>query len=105
MIFARTLGYLFYRLKQPAVIGEVVAGIILGGIVLFYFSGQNFTFLNYSFSVPNLDFQSQEFYVLAQIGILFLLFISGLETSISKLKKTGKSSTFVAIGGVLVPLF
>jgi Kef-type K+ transport system membrane component KefB len=42
--------------------------------------------------------------LLAEIGILFLLFISGLETSISKLKKTGKASTFVAIGGVIAPL-
>lgn len=61
--------------------------------------------MNYSFSAPNLNFQSPEFYLLAQIGILFLLFISGLETSISKLKKTRKSSTFVAVGGVIVPLF
>ena len=105
LIFARILGYIFYKLKQPAVIGEIFAGIILGGIFLYYFTGQKVSFLNYSFYAPNLNYQSPEFYLLAQVGILFLLFISGLETSISNLKKTGKSSTFVAIGGVLVPLF
>ena len=104
LIFARLLGYLFSKLKQPAVIGEILAGILLGGIVLFYFSGQKYTFMNYTIPIPELSFYTGEFNLLAQIGILFLLFISGLETSISQLKKTGKSSTFVAIGGVVVPL-
>jgi len=96
---------LFYKLKQPAVIGEIIAGIFLGGVVLFFFSGQQFTISNYVISPPKLDyFNSAEFVLLAEIGILFLLFISGLETSISKLKKTGKASTFVAVGGVIAPL-
>lgn len=104
LIFARALGYLFYKLKQPAVMGEIVAGIFLGGIVLFFFSGQQFTIANYVISPPEFSFQLAEFKILAQIGILFLLFISGLEISLSKLKKTEKASSFVAIGGVLLPL-
>lgn len=57
-------------------------------------------------SSPNLSqlFQSSEFILFAEIGILFLLFISGLETSISKLKKTEIASSYVAIGGVILPL-
>ena len=74
-------------------------------MVVFFFSGQNFTIFNYVISPPIFDFKSNEFVLLAEIGILFLLFISGLETSISKLKKTGKASTFVAIGGVIAPFF
>ena len=104
LIFARALGYLFYKLKQPAVMGEIVAGIFLGGIVLFFFSGQQFTIANYVISPPEFSFQWAEFKILAQIGILFLLFISGLEISLSKLKKTEKASSFVAISGVLLPL-
>lgn len=104
LIFARAFGYLFYKLKQPAVIGEIITGIFLGGIVLFFFSGQQFTISNYVISPPELSFQWTEFELLAQIGILFLLFISGLEISLSKLKKTEKASSFVAIGGVLLPL-
>ncbi len=106
LIFARVLGFLFYKLKQPAVIGEIIAGIILGGIAVFAFSGQNFIFFDYILSTPNLSklFQSSEFILFAEIGILFLLFISGLETSISKLKKTEKASSFVAVGGVILPL-
>jgi Kef-type K+ transport system membrane component KefB len=107
LIFARVLGFLFHKLKQPAVIGEIIAGIFLGGLGVFVFSGRNFTILSYSISTINLNdlMQSQEFYLLAQIGILFLLFISGLETSFSSLKKTEKASLYVAIGGVILPLF
>ena len=104
LIFARALGYLFYKLKQPAVMGELIAGIFLGGVALFVFSGQTFTISNYVVSPPTFDFHSAEFVLLAKIGILFLLFISGLEISLSKLKKTEKASSFVAVGGVLLPL-
>lgn len=104
LIFARALGFLFHKLKQPAVVGEIVAGIFLGGIVLYFFSGQTFTILNYTVSPSKFSFHWDEFVFFAEVGILFLLFISGLETSISKLKKTEKASSFVAIGGVIVPL-
>jgi Kef-type K+ transport system membrane component KefB len=106
LIFARVLGYLFHRLKQPAVIGEIIAGIFLGFLGVFVFSGRNFTLFSYSISTINLNelLRSQEFYLLAQIGILFLLFISGLETSFSSLKKAEKASLYVAIGGVILPL-
>ena len=107
LIFARVLGFLFHKLKQPAVIGEIIAGIFLGGLGVFVFSDRNFSIFSYSISTINLKdlLQSQEFYLLAQIGILFLLFISGLETSFSSLKKTEKASLYVAIGGVILPLF
>lgn len=106
LIFARFLGFLFHRLNQPVVIGEIIAGIILGGIAIFAFSGQDFRFFNYVITPPNLSslYQSSEFILFAEIGILFLLFISGLETSISKIKKTEKASSFIAVGGVVFPL-
>ncbi len=104
LIFARLLGYIFDRLKQPAVIGEIIAGIILGGLGLVVFSGQSFSFFNFTFSLPQLSYNSEEFKLFAEIGILFMLFISGLQTSLSKLKKMGKPSSFVAIGGIVLPL-
>jgi Kef-type K+ transport system membrane component KefB len=51
-----------------------------------------------------LNYLSLEFDFLANIGILFLLFISGLSTSFDQLKSIGKTSTYTAIGGVIVPL-
>jgi Kef-type K+ transport system membrane component KefB len=103
LVFARVLGYIFNRLKQPAVIGEIIAGIIIGGIAL-YLSSKSFTFLGSHYHFVELNFYRwPEFEFLAELGILFLLFISGLETSLSKLKKMGKSSLSVAIGGVVLP--
>jgi len=104
LLFARALGFLFYKIKQPAVIGEIIAGIILGAIVILIFSGQKFYFFDFELPLPFLDFHWSAFEILAEVGIIFLLFISGLETQLKKLKKTEKSSTFVAIGGVIIPL-
>ena len=105
LIFARGLGYLFDRYKQPAVIGEIIAGLILGAIGLMVFYGQQLTFFNLTVKLPELAYNTPEFELLAELGILFLLFISGLETRISKLKKVSRSSSFVAVGGVILPLF
>lgn len=104
LLFARLLGFIFDKLKQPAVIGEIIAGLILGILSLHIFFGQQYTFFNMSVTFPNLAFNTPEFELLAEFGILFLLFVSGLETRISKIRKMGKPSTFVAIGGVIVPL-
>lgn len=105
LIFARGLGYLFDRYKQPAVIGEIIAGLILGAIGLMVFYGQQLTFFNLTVKLPELTYNTPEFELLAELGILFLLFISGLETRISKLRKVSRSSSFVAVGGVILPLF
>ena len=104
IILARILGFLFSKIKQPAVIGEIFAGMLLGALGLFLFYGQEITLLGFSITFPELAYNSSEFAFLAEIGILFLLFISGLETNISKMKKMEKASTFVAIGGVIIPL-
>ena len=104
LIFARILGYLFDRLNQPAVVGEILAGVFLGGIVIAVFSGKVLVFYDYKILLPQLDFASNEFVLIAEIGILFLLFISGLEIRMSKLKKMERTSSFVAVGGVMFPL-
>ena len=104
LIVARVLGYFFDKVKQPAVIGEIIAGILLGGMGFFVFTGQPLSIFNVTIHLPNLNYHSAQFSLLAELGILFLLFISGLETSLSKLKKMGKASCFVATGGILLPL-
>lgn len=108
MILARILGYVFERFNQPSVIGEILAGFFLGSFGLGMLSNYNFnmTLLGYplAFNFPEINFTSGSFKIFADIGILFLLFISGLETDIFKMKKMGKISTFTAIGGIIVPL-
>lgn len=83
---ARLLGYLAERLKQPAVLGELIAGILLGPSLfdLVHETDPIFTFL-------------------AEIGVIVLLFLVGLESNIYQLLKVGKASFFVAVLGILVP--
>lgn len=76
---------LFERLKQPAVVGEILAGVIIGGSVLGWVAPSEFTSL------------------LAEIGIVFLLFTVGLETKPSSILKVGKIAVIVAILGIILP--
>ncbi len=86
-------------------IGEILAGVFLGWISIAVLTGQTLTFFGFTITLPALDYLSLEFDFLADIGILFLLFISGLSTSIRQLKSMGKTSVYVAIGGIIAPLF
>jgi len=104
LIFARLFGHILNRLKQPPVIGEIIAGFLLGGFGLGILAGKSFFIFNWKISTPQLPYTSDSFTFFAQVGILFLMFLSGLETSLSELKKVGKPSLFVAVGGVIVPL-
>lgn len=104
LIFARLFGYIFSKLKQPAVIGEILAGIVLGALSMVIFNGEQYQILGVIIRIPALEYHSLEFDFLAEFGILFLMFISGLSTNLGQLRSMGKASSFVAAGGVIVPL-
>jgi Kef-type K+ transport system membrane component KefB len=75
----------------PSVIGEIVAGIVIGNTIL----------KDYLDLTDNGDF----FYILSQLGVIFLLFGVGLETPFSELRKVGRTAFFVALLGVILPFF
>lgn len=85
LIFARIFGELFARLGIPSVLGELFAGVILGSSVL-------------GWVTPNTVLK-----LLAEIGIILLLFEVGLETDLDRLKSSGKKAFIVAIFGVVFP--
>jgi len=85
LITARILGELFARFGIPSVLGELFAGILLGSSIL-------------GIVQPN-----EILKVLAEIGIILLLFEVGLETDFERLKAAGKKSLIVAILGVILP--
>lgn len=89
VLFARIGAVIFERVGLSAVIGEILAGIIIGNTVLF-----DFLKLGTDFEV---------FQVFAELGVIFLLFTVGLETKFSDLKRVGKTATMVAVLGVIVP--
>lgn len=82
---ARLLGEIAARFNVPAVIGELLAGVLIGPSIL------------------NLVELNSLIQVLAEIGIILLLFEVGLDTDIGRLAKTGSKPFIVAIGGVVTP--
>lgn len=87
-------GYLSMRLGQPAVAGEVLAGLILGPTALNFLHWDVFT---------NIHLE-ETFTFMAELGVLLLLFIAGLELHISDLQKSGLAAVFAGILGFLAPL-
>jgi len=102
IVFAKLLNLLFEKLKQPGVIGEIIAGILLGPCIIGSLSGSLTLFGSPLFNF-SLNLRTPEFKEIAFIGVIFLLFMVGLETNISDLKKTKKAGLFVGIFAVVVP--
>jgi Kef-type K+ transport system membrane component KefB len=103
IIFAKILSTVFEKIKQPGVIGEILAGVLLGPCCIGLLSGTSVNILDTSLIEFNLDLTTVEFKEIAFIGAVFLLFIVGLETNLSDLKKTRKAGLGVGIFGVLIP--
>src|SRR5258707_4674508 len=78
-VWAKLFGEIFERLRLPAVIGEILAGVVIGP----YFA---------SLVVP-----TDSIYSIAQIGGIFLLFTVGLETQPKELLSVGQTSLYVAL--------
>lgn len=103
IVFAKILSTLFEKIKQPGVIGEILAGLLLGPCCIGLLSGSKLTILNTSFFNFKLDLTSPEFKQIAFIGAVFLLFIVGLETNLNDLKQTRKAGIGVGVFGIIVP--
>jgi len=91
LIASKVIGELTERIKQPPVLGELIAGVLLGGSVFAL--------------IPSVSGQSgyETFHLLAELGVVILLFEIGLETDLNDLIKVGVTSTMVAIVGIVAP--
>ncbi len=88
---AKVAGWLTTRLGQPAVLGELVAGILIGNLWMFGFHG-----LEWLRDDPTLS-------ILAELGVIVLLFEVGLESTVDQMRRVGASAFLVALIGVIVP--
>lgn len=88
---AKLGGHVAARLGQPAVLGELVAGVVLGNLSLLGVSA--FSFIAHNSTID----------VLAQLGVLILLFQVGLESTVRDMLKVGLPSLLVAVLGVVTP--
>lgn len=106
VLIAGKLGNFVEKYGQPAVIGELMAGVILSGLGYFlatYIGHDSFGFLG-SIAEFIRDASASEIVAfLSQFGALLLLFSIGLESNIKELAKVGTSSIKVAIIGVVLP--
>ena len=86
ILFAAKLGdELFKRLGQPALIGEILAGLLIGPSVL------------------GIVTPGETIEVFAELGVVFLLFWVGLETKLSEMREVGATAGVVGVAGVVVP--
>lgn len=85
LIFTKLAGDLSVRLGQPSVLGKLIVGVVLGPAILGWV--QQTDFVHY----------------MAEIGVLLLMFIAGLETDLEQLKKNWKAAFAVAVGGIILP--
>lgn len=95
---ARFLGGLAQRLNQPSVVGEILAGIILGPSLL---SGL-FPALGV-WIVPHTQVQGYLLEAVGLIGVMFLLVVTGLETDLNLIRRKAKTAIGVATGGLILP--
>lgn len=79
-------GLLARKIKMPEVLGALVAGVIIGPVC--------FNIVQYDSGVK----------LLADIGVVLLMFLAGLETNLTEFKKAGVSAFAIACGGIIVPL-
>ncbi|MCA9675822.1 MAG: cation:proton antiporter [Kofleriaceae bacterium] len=89
---AKLFGDLFERLSLPPVLGELFAGIVLGNLDLLGFGGLHFIEHD-----PQLE-------LLAELGVVLLLFQVGLESNLAQMAKVGASAFVVAVVGVILPM-
>ncbi|MED4378526.1 cation:proton antiporter [Schinkia azotoformans] len=86
LITAKIAGSISVKLGQPSVLGQLIAGILIGPAVFGFVEGNDF-----------IDEMST-------LGVIILMFIAGLETDIKEFKQNIKASTYVGFGGIILPL-
>ncbi len=96
VIIVRIFGYLFSKIKQPAVIGEMVAGIVLGPSVLGLFFPSVSHFIFPASSLGNLQF-------LSQVGLILFMFVIGMELDINVIRKQAREAVIISHASIIIP--
>jgi Kef-type K+ transport system membrane component KefB len=91
LLVAKLGGELFERINQPAVLGELIGGIVIGNLVLLGFSAAEPLKTN------------QVIAAIAEVGVIILLFEVGLQSDLKEMMAVGWSSLLVAVLGVIAP--
>lgn len=98
MIVTRVFGYLVSFVAQPTVVGEILAGIILGPSLLGALFPDMFATLFPKESLGNL-------HLISQLGLIFFMFVVGMELDFDKIKKQSSASVFISHVSIIFPFF
>lgn len=98
LIVSKLFGALVAKISQPKVIGEIIAGIILGPSLLGIVSPEMFSFLFPERSISNLQ-------IISQLGLVFFMFIVGMEFEIGRLKKKVLNALIISNTSIIFPYF
>ena len=101
LIISKFFGELMIRLKQMAVLGELFTGMLFA-LIMTYVPRINISYLGHTFSYK-VHLTGEAFELFANLGIILLLFIAGMETNINDLKSSGKRGLSTASLGVTLP--
>ncbi len=99
LLFTKLLGMLTRKLGLPQVVGMILAGLLIGPAIFSQFDLGAFKGL-VAPSPEEMDVLKS----FSQIGVVFILFSSGLETGLQDLKRSGVAASAIALAGVLVPV-
>ncbi|MBA2752074.1 MAG: cation:proton antiporter [Actinobacteria bacterium] len=98
LLVARILGEIAVRMKLPSVVGELMAGLVLGPTILGSISNSAFEGL---FPPKAAQFHLLE--VISWLGVIMLLILTGLETDVKLIARKGKGAAAISAGGIIVP--
>jgi Kef-type K+ transport system membrane component KefB/nucleotide-binding universal stress UspA family protein len=98
MVVGRLLGEAMLRLRQPAVMGQLIAGLLLGPSLF----GFLFPDLQHAL-FPKSTEQKAMIDAISQFGILLLLLLTGMETDLKLVRQTGRASLFASLTGIVIP--
>ena len=98
LLVGRLLGEAMLRMKQPAVMGQLMAGLILGPSLL----GALFPQIHQAIFPGTAD-QKAMMEAVAQFGILLLLLLTGMETDLKLVRESGRASISASLAGIVVP--
>ena len=98
MVATRLFGFLVSFVAQPTVVGEIIAGIILGPSLLGLFFPEFSIFLFPKESLGNLS-------LISQLGLIFFMFVVGMELDFEKIKKQSSASVFISHASIIFPFF
>jgi Kef-type K+ transport system membrane component KefB/nucleotide-binding universal stress UspA family protein len=98
MLVGRLLGEAMLRMKQPAVMGQLIAGLILGPSLF----GLLFPDIQHAL-FPDSPEQRAMLSAISQFGILVLLLLTGMETDLPLVRQAGRAAVFSSITGIIVP--